>query len=225
MVRFPALTARQIRRIISRRLLRPLRQNRRQMARAFAEIYRCNLWGDPESHSGPGSSMLQTAAIRERLPVLLKQLGVASLLDAPCGDCNWMRHVWPALEQYVGIDVVPELIARNQQLYGSSDRRFGVADLTRDRLPACDAILCRDCLIHLPFRDIGRAVRGFRQTGATYLIATNHPWLADASDIEPGMWRPINLHGPPLRFAAPLHRVIENPILGKTLDVWRLTDL
>jgi hypothetical protein len=41
-----------------------------------------------------------------------------TLLDAGCGDFNWMRHVNLKLDQYIGIDVVPELICENQRQFG-----------------------------------------------------------------------------------------------------------
>src|SRR4029077_7259276 len=56
----------------------------------FADIYHGNLWGEPESVSGPGSSLAETAALRRELPDLLAALGVRTLLDAPCGDCHWI---------------------------------------------------------------------------------------------------------------------------------------
>ena len=46
----------------------------------------------------------------------------ASLLDAPCGDFNWMRHVPLGGVSYTGADVVPELIARNRRDYGRDGR-------------------------------------------------------------------------------------------------------
>ena len=71
----------------------------------------------------------------DALPALVKELGVRSLLDAPCGDFNWMRHVDLDGVEYTGGDVVPELVARNRELYGAAGRRFVTLDLTRDPLP------------------------------------------------------------------------------------------
>ena len=47
------------------------------------------------------------------------------------------------LEQYIGVDIIPELIARNQSLYGNERTRFVLLDLTRDELPRVDVILSR----------------------------------------------------------------------------------
>src|SRR5689334_2969418 len=59
----------------------------------FSSIYLDNSWGDPESVSGRGSTLARTEVVRRKLPILLASVGAKSLLDAPCGDFNWMQHV------------------------------------------------------------------------------------------------------------------------------------
>ena len=41
-----------------------------------------------------------------------------------------------------------------------------LADITRDPLPRADAILCRDCLVHLSFANIAAAVDQFQRVRA-----------------------------------------------------------
>ena len=74
-------------------VLRPLRARCRAfflssnyMESTFSQIYEKKSWGDGESVSGPGSDLDQTAAIREALPKLLREIGARSMVDAPCGD-------------------------------------------------------------------------------------------------------------------------------------------
>ncbi|HVZ93307.1 MAG TPA: hypothetical protein VG797_02240 [Phycisphaerales bacterium] len=86
-------------------------------AGVFRHIYKNRTWGDRESVSGPGSELAETHAVRAILPPLLKELGVTSILDAPCGDFNWMKHVDLTNIHYIGADVVPELIAENTRRY------------------------------------------------------------------------------------------------------------
>src|SRR3954469_18971771 len=85
-----------------------------RVERIFRHVYRNNIWGDPETVSGPGSGVARTAAFRDQFANLLIQLGTRSLLDAGCGDFNWMKEVQLPVGQYFGIDIVPELIAKNQ---------------------------------------------------------------------------------------------------------------
>src|SRR5580700_8852701 len=83
-----------------------LRRNRR----TFTEIYEQNLWKSGESFSGQGSTFGATTAIRDALPALFTKLGIRSLLDAGCGDFNWMKSTDLGLIEYLGVDVVEPLI-------------------------------------------------------------------------------------------------------------------
>ena len=84
-----------------RRQLRSLekKRQRRQIAAspdpkaAFTTIYRQNVWGSRESVSGNGSTLASTEVFRAEFAALLTTLGIRSILDAPCGDFNWMRLV------------------------------------------------------------------------------------------------------------------------------------
>jgi hypothetical protein len=77
------------------------------------------------------------------------------------------------LEMYAGYDIVPELIAHNQQLYGCRRGHFfAAADIARAQFPAWDAILCRRVLCEMPEAEALRALAAFRASGARYLLAT-----------------------------------------------------
>src|SRR5262245_554170 len=145
---------------------------RRALRRAFEEIYRTGAWPGSESVSGAGSGVARTTLVRAELPALLRELGVRSVLDAGCGDFNWLREPDLSGCRYIGVDVVAELIALNRARHGGAGRDFLVADITRDRLPGVDLILCRDCLVHLSLADALRALSGFRRSGSRYLLAT-----------------------------------------------------
>jgi hypothetical protein len=191
----------------------------------FSDIYRRNLWGDPESVSGRGSTVTRAATIISHLPPLLEELRAGTLLDAPCGDFNWMRHTKLGAVEYIGADVVPELIARNRRLYGGEGRTFLVLDVTKSRLPGADVILCRDCLIHLSFSRIHAAVANFKRAGARYLICTTHTKVRENTDCPDGGWRSVNLQLPPFNFPPPLKLIVEDAEMGKCLGVWRLDEL
>jgi hypothetical protein len=59
----------------------------------FTKIYRWNFWRAAESASGPGSSLLDTETLRAGLPAMFDGFGIHRMLDAPCGDFHWMRHI------------------------------------------------------------------------------------------------------------------------------------
>jgi len=189
--------------------------------RVFDRVYREKLWGEEESLSGRGSGLEATAALRIALPDLLARRGIASLLDAPCGDFAWMRHVVQCLEQYQGVDIVPDVIERNQSTYASPTVRFTCLDLTVDLLPRCDLVLCRDCFIHLPTRAIRLALGNFITSGATWLLVGNQPG-ALYHDIPVGSFRPVDLTAPPFSWPEPIERLADH---DGELCLWRLHDL
>lgn len=202
------------------------------LAARFERIERTNLWGAATSVSGLGSEDPATAAIREALPALLQRFGVRSLLDAPCGDAGWIGRIRLDVD-YTGIDIVPSLIAANEEraARGELSGRFLVADITRDELPRADVILCRDCLVHLSFRNIDRAVARFRASGARFLFVTTFPEWENNQNCEDGDWRALNMERGPFNWPAPYTLINERCDEGgggwrdKSLGLWRLDGL
>ena len=197
----------------------------------FAEIYRRRGWGNGESVSGPGSTLARAAAFKEDLVLLLNGIKTKSLLDAGCGDFNWMKEVRLNLARYVGVDVVAELVAENQRLYGSGSRIFLNLDMTKDSLPRVDVILCRDSLVHLSFKDIFATLANFKKSGSTYLLATTFTRFAESNDIPTGAWRQLNMQLPPFTFPEPVRLIDEKCVhsggvyADKCLALWALKDI
>jgi mannosyltransferase OCH1-like enzyme len=216
--------------VLSRRDPKNLRDKKR-MADIFRDMAQTFSQQKEESISGPGSSLKQTAEIRRRLPAMFASIGINSMLDAPCGDHNWLPRVDLKLEKYVGIDVVPSIIEQNQRLYESEIKKFYVSDITKDFLPQCDLILCRDCLVHLSFAEIFAALRNFRASGAKYLLTTTFPKKPLNIDIPTGGWRTLNFELAPFNFPPPQQLINERCPEGngkfadKSLGLWNFSDI
>lgn len=198
---------------------------RPSLAAIFSDIYRTNAWQDPESVSGRGSTLARTKVIMSQLPLLLQELNAETLLDAACGDFNWMLYTDLGAVKYIGVDVVPDLIKRNRRQYEDGTRTFAAMDISKDRLPRTDLILCRDCFIHLSFARTRLTIENFKRTGATYLLCTTHQTVRENIDCPDGSWRSVNLELPPFNFPRPLNLIVEDGESGKCLGVWRLEDL
>jgi hypothetical protein len=69
---------------------------------------------------------------------------------------------------YTGIDVVPELVARNNEAFGSDRVRFLWRDITRDSLPGGDV------LQHLSNAQIKRAIEQL-EPFRYVVVAEHHP--------------------------------------------------
>lgn len=81
-------------------------------------------------------------------------------------------------------------------------------DIARDQLPPADLILCRDCLVHLPFEQM----------------------LSCAPQFPP-QWRPLNLRKPPYNLSAALRMIVEgcteadSAYRDKSLGLWELSKI
>lgn len=196
----------------------------------FAEIYHRNIWGSDESRSGQGSDMVQTEVIRRELPLLIKKIGVSTMLDIPCGDWHWMKMVDMDVD-YIGADIVPEIVEKNQRLYSSERRQFMILDMAKDDLPKVDLIFSRDVLVHLAQKDVFSALRNMKRSGSAYLLTTTFTERNANIDIQTGQWRPLNLQKTPFDFPEPLLLINENCTEGdgswgdKSLGLWRINDL
>jgi hypothetical protein len=194
----------------------------------FDRIAAENYWGDPESASGTGSNLRETEKLRRELPQLLSGLGVRTLVDAPCGDFHWMQHVDLGAIAYTGVDVVAPLIEQCQQTFGAPHRQFMCRNILTEPLPRADAILSRDCLSHLSYEHVYAALRNFRASDSTYVLATTYPSRRRNWDIVTGSWRPLNLCAAPFQFPRPIDAIVEGSteyegdFADKTLAVWRL---
>lgn len=211
-------------------------------------------WGSGETVSGPGSTLAATKVIREAIPGLMEELRANSMLDIPCGDCNWMSSVWP--EQcsssgyphsgsftttghyvangdklvrdwsYIGADIVRGLLERNREKYqpAQHDVDFRHLDLITDDLPKADVVFTRDCLVHLPYHEIGQALKNIVKSGAKWLVATHFPGRTN-HEIPLGAWRPLDLTAAPFYLPEPM-QVINEGLAGdfsdKSLGVWSI---
>ena len=195
----------------------------------FRHIYETNHWNDAESVSGPGSTLEETEPIRRALPTMLAELGAASLLDLPCGDFHWMQHTDLSGIDYIGGDLVGELIERNRAQHARDGVAFRKLDLVHDTLPAVDAVLCRDCLVHLSFADAQAALANIARSGAKWLLTTNFPGVTRNDDIVTGQWRPINLMLSPFNLPESKKVITENctetEFADKTLSLWAVESL
>lgn len=202
-------------------------KNRKEV---FNDIYYRNRWGDRESVSGRGSNLQQTLVIIKKIPVLLEKLDVKTMLDAPCGDFYWLKEAELNLDRYIGCDIVAELVTENQRRYGNETREFINLDLATDVLPQVDLIFCRDCLVHLSFKDALAVIKNFKKSKSQYLLTTTYPGILENKDIITGDWRAIDLQLPPYNFPDMLEIIDEETTerkdyKQKSLGLWKLSDI
>jgi SAM-dependent methyltransferase len=192
----------------------------------FTAIYKGNHWFGEESISGPGSTLDYTRNLRRELPALLRELGIRSMLDAPCGDFHWMQHVLKDHPlDYTGGDIVKPLIAALREKYGGPSVRFVHMNITNDPLPKTDLMFCRDCLFHLSYVDVRAMLENFVASGTSYLMTTTHSNNGgfENHDIVTGDSRRIDLFSAPFNLPREVsHRVSDwvAPAPEREMCVW-----
>jgi hypothetical protein len=213
-----------------RRRYEHYRLKKKTPAEVFTEIFSKNGWSGDESVSGLGSSMSQTRVLIDTLPALFKERGIHTILDAPCGDFHWMKHVDLASFDYLGGDIVESVVARNKQ-HEKPGIRFQHIDLIKDTLPKVDVVFCRDCLVHFSYGDLKAALANICKSDSTYLLTTTFPERNRNNDIATGEWRPLNLAIAPFNFPPPLVLINENcteaegKFTDKSMGLWKIADI
>jgi len=199
----------------------------------FSQVYRYKVWsaqGDMGSDSGPGSNLDKTNNMRQLIAELVLNGGVKRIVDVPCGDMNWMGTLLPLLKEagvkYLGMDVVGDVVQRNQEKYGGEEGvEFRQLDLTKDQLPSMDEgdlILCRHLMFHLPPAENLKIIEKFERSGAGVLMMTTY-LRADENyrDFVLAMGHHVNLFRAPYCATDPF-KLVSDDDLDLYLAMWRI---
>jgi hypothetical protein len=182
--------------------------------------------GLPETKCGAGSTLKTTECLREKLPALLRGCGIKYLVDAPCGDGNWMAQTDLSGVRYHGIDLSEEnlLCARRRPRrpgFEPVEHYYEFGDINLVSLPAADAILCRDFFQHLPTQMVICLLQRIRKHGFPWLLATSFDNQQN-DEIGPTMFRSLNLQLSPFNLGQPDREILDPPNSGRILGAWRL---
>ena len=157
----------------------------------FGAVYDTKFWSARGSMagvpgSGPGSTVAAGANAIAVLEALVRELGLATVLDVPCGDMTWMARADLGRARYVGADIVRSVVEGNARDFGHPRRTFLHLDVADGAsAPAAlraalggdaDAalVLCRHLLFHLPPRDGEAVLDHLRASGARWLLTSTY---------------------------------------------------
>lgn len=151
------------------------RNRRRDLRDIFTEVYAKGLWGRRGAFwSGSGSAPERSDQYERIVAQLLNDNpDIQSFIDLGCGDFQVARRVLARLTRpvrYVGVDIVPDLIAYNNESFGSDTVSFVCSDATSDTLPQGDFVAIRQVLQHLSNGHIARVLE--RVSGFPYILVT-----------------------------------------------------
>lgn len=197
----------------------------------FKNIYLGNKWEGKDSISGGGSDTDQTIIIRDKLPLLLNELNIKSILDVPCGDFFWMNKTNLDGINYTGGDIVKEIVQQNIEKYKCENIDFRYLNIVSDKMPSVDVVFCRDCLVHFSYRDIHKSLKNICKSNSRYFLTTIFTERTNNIDIKMGEWRPLNLTKSPFNLPPPIKIIIEGCTENdgiysdKALGLWEIKDL
>ena len=109
------------------------------------------------SVSGHGSNTeLNNLKFRKNFNNFFKQYKIKSILDMPCGDFLWINEIIKNKDiEYLGIDIVNDLIEKNKTKYLNNKINFETHDIVNFKTTKLfDLIIIRDLFIHLDLNDI-----------------------------------------------------------------------
>jgi hypothetical protein len=160
---------------------------------AFTQTYRNKLWGKSEGEeffSGDGSLNRFGAPYVEWITKFITDRNVRTVVDLGCGDFRIGQRICLAtLVNYVGIDIVSELITYNQSRFGNERVSFKCANIIEEEMPNGDLCLIRQVLQHLSNKQISRVLTN----------CTKFPYVVVTEDVYSGERMRPNLdimHGP-----------------------------
>ncbi|MEP2689551.1 class I SAM-dependent methyltransferase [Maribacter dokdonensis] len=144
--------------------------------KAMQQVYEMNLWGSgtEDFYSGEGSHKPEIVKpYIETLTTFLTSFeNPISVCDLGCGDFNIGKELVSYTQNYVAVDIVPELITYNKKKFKSKNVEFQCLDIAVDDLPVADCAILRQVLQHLSNAEVLQITRKLMQY--TYVIVTEH---------------------------------------------------
>lgn len=134
----------------------------------------CLIDGKIETYSGPGSLLENTDLLIENLNKFIREFNIKSIIDAPCGDFNYMSKVNLDNINYLGLDVSKNAINRCNAKNQKSNISVRVSDATNESLPYADLILIKDLFLHLSFEHIKKILDNVKSSGCKYFATSRY---------------------------------------------------
>jgi hypothetical protein len=160
----------------------------------FSEIYRLGKWGRGERRFHSGSGTANRTVVDPYVAYIYKQIRGVAVVDLGCGDFSIGEMLLGSCGSYVGVDVVPELIAHLQSTVTDRRAKFVCMDIIEDELPPGEICLVRQVFQHLSNAQIARVLS--KLPAYKTIFITEHQAADDQSPIH----NLDKVHGADVRF-------------------------
>ena len=161
-----------------------------------------------ESVSGLGSDLDICEKLITDLHFFMDKHKIKTILDLACGDFNWMRkliELHTNIQAYRGLDIVDEIVEKNNISYSNEKIRFVNCDVVQDDLPNnFDLVIIRDFFIHISNKDINEVILKVKKINARYMAINTQSTVEKNIDLFAfGHHRDINIEKTPFNLNNP----------------------
>ena len=192
--------------VIISKYRRDTRFRKKTRKETFQDIYKNNRWGSAQFEysscdffSGVGSYADELVNPYVSLvDELVSEKGVRKISDLGCGDFNIGRRIAPLVDEYIGCDIVPELIERNKIRFSNDRCRFVCLDIVDDDLPEADLCLIREVFQHLSNKELMQVLPKLAQY--KYVLITGTITISEEGfnrEISHGGYHSVSLENVP----------------------------
>tara|TARA_Y100000389_G_scaffold200737_1_gene241822 strand:- start:45 stop:761 length:717 start_codon:yes stop_codon:yes gene_type:complete len=191
----------------------PIKKNKLKKL-VFTSIYKSNHWVQKDDNltkeslsiSGHGSNLntKQYFNLEKNFTKLIDDYKIESILDMPCGDFLWLHEIIKEKNiDYLGIDIVEDLIDSNKTRYKKKNFNFISSDILNfETDKKFDLIVIRDLFIHIKNSDISRIIQNIKKMNFNF-IALNSYTNEKNKDVITGQHRKVNLLIEPFNLKKP----------------------
>jgi SAM-dependent methyltransferase len=164
------------------------------VAEAFRRIYFTKSWGSDGKpfFSGAGSYGAVSDEYCAEVSAFIKNQKVRRVVDLGCGDFSVGRRIVETSEvEYIGVDIVPELIDYHKSHIYVPNVSFLCANIMTDKLPSGDLCLIRQVFQHLSNGEINQVLANVR----------HYPRILVSEELpdDPKSFNLDKSHGPDVR--------------------------
>jgi len=159
---------------------------------------------------------------QKKLLGILKDLGVKSFLDCGCADFHWLSKLdWTGID-YLGVDIVPDLIEQNKEKF--PDLKFACWNIVKKIPTDFDMIFIRDVFTHLQLVDGLKIIENIKSSGSRYLMASS-----SSKDINHDtsclVLYPRNLRIEPFNLPDPIKKIPDKQTPGYYMGIWKIDEI
>ena len=162
------------------------------LKKIFSYIYRENVWGGEKGclYSGPGSHESLSKPYVDLVNTFIKDASIKRVVDLGCGDFRVGSLIDTSSIQYIGIDIVPDLIERHNKLHRTANVIFLCLNAVEDGLPDADLCLVRQVFQHLSNEHISKILQKCKKY--KYVLVSEH--VPTGGNVVPNLDMDANWH-------------------------------